>query len=266
MAVLVMTVVIAMRAYHTHQWRLAGGVFGVYIVSVLGISAYWIIPLLTQVGQGGLVFGVDQLALFSPGGSWWQVVVALLSGNGIWSDTKTAAYPIYQSSPTGWIFVGLASCYLAAIGWRTLRICRFRWVLLGLAVFGFWVASGTSLPGIAWVNRLAFEYIPLWSLYREPHKWLIFWVLFLAVFVPIGIKHLWTLPPTLGRDAQLAVAWALLGCLVVTPLSLFTRFAPLVQYPASYAEAKMVLRNIESPPSKTLALPWHWYLGCDFTQ
>ena len=239
------------------------GVVAAVIFAILG--AYWLIP--TLFGHGRIA---DSLSTFSNSERQAFATVdtngtsqlgAVLGLQGFWEDTKQLyILPIDATPQWGWVEL-LVWAILATgmvVAWHTHRrramyaftvmSCA---ILLALGVGGDWIAA----------------HVPFFVGFREPQKFVALLAFVYAYFMMFGVTWL------LNRAARWrewavypAMAAMLLGILAFTSPMLWGFYGQLsaVRYPDDWFAMNRLL-NQQPGNDRVLFLPWHLYMGFNFS-
>lgn len=145
--------------------------------------------------------------------------------------------------------------------WRKNTAIFLAILAIAALIFGIGVAS----PMLRGLTLFMAEHIPLWQGYREPQKWI--GILMIVEGISF-ILWVWYLLKLYGSDTvvRISIVFSLLLLLITwSPGSLFGYQGQLrlSQYPEDFSILREKL--VGSNASKTVALPWHSYLGCSWT-
>ena len=230
--VFAVVVVIVLAASRTS--RAAG-----LLVAALALQLCWVLPAL--VGTASATSDAAGVAAFAaradhPGGA----LLSLLGGGGAWNE---AAAPDSRGHWPAW--VGLAVLVAAiALGWGPagdVLGTRLRARLAGLAAGGVVLAAAGSTPGLDAALRAIVRDVPGGGLLRDAQKWLLPYVLFVAVLAGCAVTRV--------TGTALARAGAGLAALTLPFLTLPDAARPVhavvapVPYPADWAWAARAVRT-----------------------
>jgi hypothetical protein len=216
-------------------------------------SLVWLLPGFAVMLEGPALASSAQ---FPAGTASIGEIPALFAGHGFWLETFEVGIP------REWI-VGLIGCALLALGvlgspslppWCRRPMER-------LAVLALLISAA---PGIPLLDS-AFDALTSTGLgapFREPQRYLVLYLAWLAVAAPLGALRVAARWPA-ARETAIAVPlaaalalssygwWGLGGHLTPTPI------------PASWAEARTIVRD---GGGTTMALPWTRYMTLRFAE
>lgn len=194
---------------------------------------------------------------------------------GFWGEIRHFALP--SSLSPYWYVWGSMILLIPCISWawhvfskratatkevNTSRLVLF-FLSLGLIALIFWL--GIATPWTQGINEWAYVNLPFFSGYREPQKWI--GLLMIAEWY-IFILSVATLVQRIrDRFFQYLFFWFTLFCLFLwSPGMLFSFRWQLttMEYPKSFSLLRASLWD-DRGLKKMLLLPWHSYMGCDWT-
>lgn len=229
------------------------------LIGSLFLSLYWIVPLL-QSDIIASLHDVAQMQFFTPTGSFLSLFVDTLALHNSWMNYKTHALVSVDSIVAlSWIFPMVYS--LLVVG--ALAVWRFgaQYILFFWALFAWFFSLNLATPFLSHVNLWIFTSIPFFSAYREPGKRMalvaIFYIICIVVLLTQTLRHRTT---WIVRGLVAIVLWASIYLFVFVPWEKNRT----IQYPADWYTAKQQYGAILNSPS-TIVFPWHWYMGCDFS-
>lgn len=251
----------------------------------------WITPFLffniekaslsTQINQ----FWTEHQQAFETFEWSWNIYFNTLSMHWYWWEnqprflTTDDFNPYYQG-----IFIIL---FLIVIAWiysqiRSKKYKNFDHSLTLLAITSFILALGNSQWNIfSPVSNFLYEYLPFYKGFREPHKWVIFLVIFYSYFGSHWINYMWDIIIKYKNYKKILQLFGYL--LVLIPLFYtyqmiwgFWWQVSISHYPSQWQQVKSTL-NTHTTLQKgkwcsylltkksttcysTLSLPWHWYI------
>lgn len=251
-----------------------GGVVGTLVLLVVGAHRWartarlaavalflqlpWVLPgVLSAASVTSDPAGVAAFAGRSerPGGA----VLSLLGLGGVW-DAGSA--PTSRAGVLGYVS-SLLVVVVLVVGTRlaprflgTTTIRR----LVGLAVGGFLLAAGSSVPGVENAMTWTVGHVPGAGLLRDSQKWLLPFVLLVVVALGSLANAIWARLRA-GAGAFLvpvAAVFAVLPLLVL-PDGAVTTWATVrpVHYPAGFAAVRRALGT--GPDGDIVVLPWRAY-------
>lgn len=244
---------------------------GITALLILGISLYWIIPMLTSKD--------NLITTFTP--AHWEAFKTTTDpfigtvGNvaalyGFWGENEMWATHFVSPRDMGvvWIISGIC---LAAVLFMGLfvglhrRSTRFitGWIAL-MGVCGLIFSTGIGDSIFRELNNWFFKHMPFWQGFRDSQKWSVLLILAYAFLGGIGAGY-WL--NKWKRNRIIHIITFVLLCslpLLYTPTMLFGFNGQLhtVKYPKSWEQANKVLKI--DPACKAIFLPWHWYYGLPF--
>lgn len=186
---------------------------------------------------------------------------------GFWWETSHFVLP-WVLSPywfIAWAFVWLIILSSFILWVRTQKIRKTTYFLLIIwiisLIFGLGIATPWTRPIMEW----AYDYLPFFRGYREPQKWIGLLMIVEGIFF-LG----WT--SYLLKKIQDIYVRGIMGFLILIMLIFwspgmiywFRGQLTTMHYPESFETLRQeMLQNI--PKSKTLILPWHSYMACEWT-
>jgi hypothetical protein len=224
----------------------------------------WLVPSLLHPASGTAA-GADVFAL-RPEGPWGSLLTALGTG-GVWN---VDAVPGSRAT----VLAPLATLVLLTLAWtgrRAVVSTLGRPVALTLTVASA-VGLVVALVG-AWeitrpITRWVVETVPGGGLVRDGQKWLVPWLLLLAVASALGARRAARAAARRWHDALLRRA--VLVAVLLLPLATlpdlawgaFGRLAS-VDYPPDWARARQVLAA-DPAPGDVVSLPWSTFRRFDW--
>lgn len=230
-------------------------------------SCYWLVPLI--IGHGNTAASIssfsasDMNAFATVGNNWLEKLGNVLQLRGFWLERRDMYHQPQNSLLLGSLlmfFIWGIALAGAITMWREKQ--RSIVILFtSCTVIAALVATG---PLNSWLAT----YIPFFSGYREPQKFVALITLSLAVFVGHGVAVLMKYAYEKGSMAFLSFSCAMVTLLpaVWTPTlwwGLNDQLSP-VWYPADWYTVNQQLDN-DHENFETLFLPWHLYIYFDFT-
>lgn len=245
------------RDKHYKMSALQYGAAGVGLVVTL--SAYWLAPLV--LGQGATAsaitsFNQTDTAAFATDGGLLNVLML----KGFWAEAQGLFTPTDALLPLSGL-MQLAIWALIAAGFvHAWRVARRAAVIFGAVT----LAAAVCALGLPFA-----EHIPLWSGYREPHKFTALVALGFAVFVAFGAAAVFQKAARYKKTVLYAAAVLLVALPVLNTPTMARAFNGQLtprQYPAGWYEIGQYLKKHDPGDDKTLFLPWHLYLRFGFTE
>lgn len=183
----------------------------------------------------------------------WPLPISLLSGGGVWN---TQAHLTSRENLLA-LLVTVLIAVLAVIGWsrwRRERPAEAVWIGL-LALLGWLWAWLTGIAGQTdWTQALVSQ-VPGGGLLRDGQKWVVFWVLLVAIAAPRGLE-------VLIRRFEEALRLFLAGTLVVLPLLIMPDLGwgaagrlRTTEYPRDWDTLRSALAA-DPRGGDVLSLPW----------
>lgn len=233
-------------------------------------SSYWIVPMAlgtsrqaeqisTFTSSDAQIYRTDEGILGLPAN-----VFAL---SGFWGDSLSQ-YELPWDMVSWWKVPAILFMALAAWGFYVSIRARDRvGISLGIvALIAGVLAMGDGWAPTAWLWHGLVEYVPFFSGYREPQKF--------VALVALGEVYLVARAVGWGADKLKGKAWA--AALVPVVFALPFMLAPSmlwgmhgqlksVDYPADWYALDQKLSH-EEAPSKSLFLPWHGYMRLEFAE
>ena len=236
--------------------KYAGLSIGVSIV----VSSFWWLPMLLGLSGAGRAIAdfnqTDAMAFATSGGALGSIgdVIRL---QGFWAEAQKL-FVLPQAVVPVWGLVVLPLWILVIIGaiksWR-----RHRLVIViagGSMVLGIILAA---TPIITWVAQA----MPLFSAYREPHKFVNLVAFGYAILGAFGLAYIvtWVEKKKGGPISQGVIFAGLLLPIIITPTMLWGFAGQLAprHYPSEWYALNKELND------KTLFLPWHQYMKYEFS-
>ncbi len=245
-----------------------GAILGVWLI----INAIWLVPLLNGSSASAQTidgFGTSQLESFATSGTIaGSPVISAILLTGFWADDQ-GRYSLPSDLGVLW--------YLAAILILALVVCGLIKVIqdkdrLGGAIaiagfIGLVLAIGVSSYITAPLTQFLHTFVPFYSGYREPHKWLALLAVAYVYLGAMGISWLTQLAKEKGKTKLILPIFtiAMILPILFAPNLAWGAAGQLksVQYPAGWEQVKEYLAN-EPSDTKILVLPWHMYLHVGF--
>ena len=239
--------VVVLASRRTEGMRAVAARFAAASVATL----VWLTPgLVVMLAGPSLVSSAN----FPAGTSSLGEVPALFAGHGFWLESFEVGIP------REWI-VGIIGCVLLALGVLGSPSLP-AWCRRPLERLAALALLMSAAPGIPLLDRVvdAVTSTGLGAPFREPQRYLVLYLVWLAIAAPLGAIRLAARWPAMRETviaAPLAIAlalssygwWGLGGHLTPTPI------------PASWAEARSIVRE---GGGTTLALPWTRYMTLRF--
>ncbi len=186
---------------------------------------------------------------------------------GFWWETSHFVLP-WVLSPywfIAWGFVGLIILFSFILGVRTKKIRKTSFFLCILWVISLIFGLGIATPWTRPIMEWAYDFLPYFRGYREPQKWIgllmiVEGIFFLgwASYLLKKIQDIYSRGITWFIFLMLFIFWS------PGMLYWFRGQLTTMHYPESLEILRQeMLRDI--PESKTLILPWHSYMACEWT-
>lgn len=232
--------------------------FGI-IVSLV-VSSFWWIPTvlrLNGVGRAIVDFNQADVVAFATGGGSMGAIGDVIRLQGFWVEAQKL-FVMPQSVMPLWGIIVVVLWVLVIIG----AVQAWRYHRLAFAITGVSLLVGIILaatPTISWLAGIA----PIFSAYREPHKFVNLVVLGYAILGAFGLAYVaaWVEKRKGEVASQVAIFACLLLPIIITP-TMFWGFAGQL-FPRQYPSEWYALNNTLS--EKTLFLPWHQYMKYEFS-
>lgn len=228
-------------------------------VFVLANAAWWFPFLFLAPAGAGDSAGVT--AFMARADTPWGVLGSLLTGGGIWNAGTWT--PGRSSGVVSGVALLLVLGCVGYAAWA--RAWRRSPAYAGLAVAGvvcLVLAGASAVPGGRRLVTAAVTDLPGGGLLRDSQKFVVVWVLLVAVCAGLLAEKVRDLGRDVGVDHAAAVGVALVVAL--WPLVVLTGLAwgdggrwSSVQYPASYATVQD--RVAAAPPGAVAVFPWTLY-------
>lgn len=246
---------------------------------ILLFNANWLLsPLFDVSGSIASIgtFWANNLTAFATQAlepmSVWVTNILLY---GFWGEQFSNHYANVDFLSSLWYVAGFLLILLMGVGkwtiwqrWPTLEYLsrKYVWFLGIIALASLIFGIGIASPLTRWLTEWMIEYVPLWQGYREPQKWIGLLMIVEGIFL---IAWVWFLLKNYGEDS--VVRWSIVTSIAV--LFLIWSPGPLMGYhgqlrttfyPTEYADLRTGLMD-EEFQGTILALPWHSYIGCNWT-
>ncbi|PZM86359.1 hypothetical protein DLH72_01140, partial [Candidatus Gracilibacteria bacterium] len=205
--------------------------------------------------------------------------------NGYWGENEKRFIPVFQENY--WFIFFIFIFFLSISGFfskiEESKLSRFDLSLFSLGIVSLIFASGIEKNSIfSFINTFMYDYFPMYKGMREPHKWIMFLVIFYAYFGAIGINTIFT------RDIknkyikifrEIFIIFLVFIPVFYVPKSLlgFAGQVKISNYPNSWSEIKTfydkkyfgIICEKNSPNLgscyNSVAFPWHAYMKFNFT-
>ncbi|OQB08227.1 MAG: hypothetical protein BWY21_01386 [Parcubacteria group bacterium ADurb.Bin216] len=250
------------------------GLFANLLISsalLMIIINYWVVPAIDRDKPIEKRLSESHWTAFSAGEyKEVDIMLNLASLNGFWGErnpwAKYFAWP--QDSNLFWTaFYILAVMMLIGLSIKIKnaesRAMAMTFSLIAGASFVFATGAGNTV--FRDLNMWMFSNVPFWSGFRDTHKFIGLLAMCYAVFAGWGLV---VISEFLKGKSKL-VFNMFVSVIFIVPVMFgyliwggFNKQIQAVDYPASWAEAKMVLDKDKE--GKVLFLPWHLYLSLDF--
>lgn len=197
-----------------------------------------------------------------------------LFGNviGLYGFWRTGPGPVLPKDEiSGWFLFLLAILVVALVGAVVaLRTGGDRKAVVSVvsvaAVVGFFLALGAQGP-TGFLFRWLFDHLPFFDIMREPEKFSMLLALGYATCFGVGAERLVAgVVAHRGAIVRAGVALLVVGLPLAYTATIFDGLAGQIapsQLPSSWSRAESI---IDGRTGALLFLPWHEYLGFDFTQ
>jgi hypothetical protein len=280
-AALVVTYTLAAKDKPAYLTRLVP-VLLLTIGTTLGVSAYWVIPVLIGRGPEGTIIGGigagDLAAYAAIPDSHLGLLPNLLGLYGFWAEgtgrftSMKSFVPLWPAVLALLLLVGAIGA-MAAFKQRRDRIAPWVAGLLVAAAIALILEAGISQPMTSVLVRWL-DAFPIYRGMRDAGKWAALLALVYSQLVALGAVAIldWIAKarrPAITREWLQAIAT---GLLLAFPLYygnglLFGMHGEITpsQYPSGWYAADQVLAA-DSHPDRTLFLPWHEYMGLSFVR
>ena len=255
---------------------------------LIAINMLWLIPFfVTQMNPNyGLVnqidnFWEDNRWAFQTVANDSNIAMSVLSMNGYWGENENR-FRGFTTINSNWknIFYML---FLIVIVWvfskiqlkkKRLGLNRYERSLITLMLVSFILAHGNQWNHIfVWVNSLLYDYFPFYNGMREPHKWVMFLVIWYAYFGALWVNRVSVFLEQYLEQKWLknTAIWVLaLMPIIYIPVMFFWLFGQISihKYPQEWSDAKAYIDQIDTCEKEkcysTLVFPWHAYMSFNF--
>ena len=148
-------------------------------------------------------------------------------------------------------------------------------------IFALWTSNWNIFSNL---NNLMYNYFPMYSGMREPHKWIMFLVLIYAYFWAIWMEKIFLKVEKSGLDnfnKMLVMGFLTVLPIFYVPRTLFWFYWQVFiwDYPQEWQEIKQIYKEVDKiekckylKGNKTercynaISLPWHGYIKIDFAK
>lgn len=241
------------------------------VTTILIINSYWLIPILN--GESNLIqrvesFNQNEFNAFATQGTVLDSpLISSLLLTGFWADNQSR-YTLPSATPI-WIIgiLGVFTLVVTGIFYLVKQKDRLGVALIIGGVISIVLVLGVSTPLTAFITNFLNEFVPFYSGYREPHKWLMLLCIAYAYSAGIGgyilIKFLTN---RIKKGEFYIKVITLLIPILFAPTLLFAAVGQLKSsdYPADWYTAKEYLES-NSESSTIVVFPWHQYIPISFT-
>jgi hypothetical protein len=239
--------------------KAVGKALALWLLSVLILSSFWIIPMLSgSSSRTSLIEQFDERHLLSfrtDGANDLAVALNTAALQGYWGEREGRFY-VPRQVIVFWPLLILPVIALVGYGFWLVRKRPEAQVLALSAGVGLVLAVGIAAWPFSEINRLLIDHVPFFRSFREPQKFVSLIVLAYVVFGGIGLMRL--------KHYGWLVYAALLLPFIYTPgfLWAFGNQLQSSNYPADWYVIKK--NYIATAHGNTLFLPWHQYMYVDF--
>jgi hypothetical protein len=251
----------------------------ILLLSLALINSFWLLPLLK--GDSNIsnfvetfnetemnAFATNHTVLNSP-----SISAALLTG--FWADDQNR-YILPSSQPIWWIgAIGVITFAGTGLIVVIRRKEKLGLILAISGVISLILGIGAASPITAQITTSLSQILPIYSGYREPHKWLMLLALSYSFLGSIGAyKVLEYLRANYNLDSNYTTKIVLLFIpFLFAPTLAFGAAGQLIstEYPSGWYEAKqyledeMIQKQTPEENFDIVVLPWHQYLPISFS-
>lgn len=242
------------HAFHMSILRLA--------LLVILLNIYLLVPVLGHPLPVNPTYNGSMLAAFQTvPDKHLGLLLNVLGLYGFWRHMRVSS----KNLVSGWTFFLGAILILSGYGisqmWRDSR--RFTRFVLLISSLGYFLALGAQGP-IGGIFHWAYDYIPGFSMMREPEKFSGLVATAMSFFLGIGISTLWRNQ----KSKSVSLAVIILGIFVEVGYNpvIFWGLHGQVKTSSIPVGWSTVSRTVASASGYTLVLPWNMYLAFPFTE
>lgn len=201
----------------------------------------------------------------------------ILSLRGYWGDYENRfieSHDIFgDNSKNDWIyFIWFLIVLGIVLSFKHKNPDRYTFLILGILgfVLSLWTTNNTIFSGF---NTLLYEYLPLYSGFREPQKFVLFLVvayIYFGYFGIVAIQKFFT-TYTIQKHVSLAVLVFCVLSPVIYNFNMLFGFRGQVSiqnYPPEWQETQQYLAENSCTDCQysTLVFPWHGYMSISWTR
>lgn len=261
MAILFINIVLLSKIKEIWKKQYLLNTFNYNSISIIS-SLYWIIPFMLA-RNNSINYSNTEFSFFGLHWNSFEILNKILISNWTWSDNIFKQFPDFYKF---WInnYIILIPLIILSWYWFYINKNKFKYIILWFAAFAGIFSTGLSIRIFAPINQFIIGYIPFFSWYREPGKWLI-WVvifyLFYSIYALIELENKWKIWKLFVRIYSIILPIFLIIMFYIWVYRMWI----FVEYPWEWYEAKQFADNNWVSNEKVVVFPWHWYIGCDFT-
>lgn len=209
---------------------------------------------------------------------WVEITSAL--GYWFWTEKYhyfTLPWEVNDKRFVAWILLLLMSLFgsFSLIKNKDTQKIWLFFITIWFLAFVLW--NGISSTAFGWLNNFLYKYIPFYSGFRDPHKWIWLWMLIFGINFAAWIYYFYELIGNiviknekdkktffLNKYVWIVIVFWLIIAYCPSVLFAFKWQLFLTDYPDDYTKARNILISQQNN-EKVLVLPWHSYMACSRT-
>ncbi|OGF31387.1 hypothetical protein A2300_02775, partial [Candidatus Falkowbacteria bacterium RIFOXYB2_FULL_35_7] len=249
---------------------------GIFLALIVLINAFWIIGLIVnsfdQTKAGNIEVTENDLYYFrTTGENQLDALKNVVLMVGFWGENQNRYVDL--KAVGGWwksfcvILPIIILGFFVGLKEKRKELRYLSYGLLIVFILSIILALGIRIEFLKKIMFAIFHYVPLYKVFREPQKWVAMLVIIYQVFLTFGLTQLAKFKIYKQNSGIIKV---ILGVLIImqAPLMLWGLGGQIkpAKYPADWLTADKYITEHSDCQSKTLILPWHMYLGFDFTK
>ncbi len=232
-------------------------------------SSYWLVPLVFGRGGQAQVISsfsvVDQQAFKTEGSGLLGPLLNVVQLKGFWADGRglyRQAQPLELVQYLSVILILGLVIYGVVVSYKRFKIETITFLIVGVIAIIF--ATG-SIGIFASINRLMNDFIPFFSGYREPQKFVAIITLCYCLFAAVGLDSLLkVLKSSTYSTLLLVLSLVLPAFMAPTMLWGFNGQLRPREYPSEWYSLNQYMHKT-IPNEQVLFLPWHQYMSFSFS-
>lgn len=256
---------------------------GVLTASLILLNSFWLIPTMQRedlTSQITSFWQAHQNAFQSPSGTY-NLYTNIASLRGYWWEGEQRFIKA-ELQNTHYIFLLIFLYILTVTGalslWKNPKKHSLGITLISLWILCYILSLGISKDNVfSWINSFFLNYIPFYSGFREPQKWLLVYTPVFTLLTAYGITYILKYLNTDKKKIFIpgVSLIIILFPILYTPATLVGHWGQLRPklHPAEWTQIQDITYSVLPSETcsyekcySTLVLPWHGYIGIRWTQ